>query len=137
MPESTRTPLPFTTTWVVPPVVGVVVVAGLLAAADLLEPEHPALRHLGASWPWHDEVYQFRDLRADARVLLRVPDNELDLSAPDAQRPHFGFPLSWCFTEGDGRVFSTTLGHFPGACESVDYLRHLAGGLAWAMGEGK
>jgi uncharacterized protein len=103
---------------------------------DVLEPEHPALRHLGTTWPWHDEVYQFRDLRADARVLLRVPDEDLDLTVAGAQRPGFGFPLSWCFTEGSGRVFSTTLGHFPAACESVDYLRHLAGGLAWAMGEG-
>jgi uncharacterized protein len=103
---------------------------------DVLEPQHPALRHLGATWNWHDEVYQFRDLRRDARVLLRVHEDELDLTAPGAQRPDFGFPLSWCFTEGDGRVFSTTLGHFPGACESVDYLRHLAGGLSWAMGEG-
>ena len=103
---------------------------------DVLEPDHPALRHLGATWRWHDEVYQFRDLRSDARVLLRVPDTELDLSANGAQRPDFGFPLSWCFTEGSGRVFSTTLGHFPAACESVDYLRHLAGGLAWALGDG-
>jgi len=103
---------------------------------DVLEPEHPALRHLGATWEWHDEVYQFRDLRRDARVLLRVPDADLDLDAPGAQRPNFGFPLSWCFTEGEGRVFSTTLGHFPHACESVDYLRHLAGGIAWVMGEG-
>src|SRR5205823_3171752 len=99
---------------------------------DVLEPDHPALRHLGSTWRWYDEVYQFRDLRPDARVLLRVPDTELDLSVAGAQRPDFGFPLSWCFTEGTGRVFSTTLGHFPGACESVDYLRHLAGGLAWA-----
>jgi hypothetical protein len=106
-------------------------------ALDVLEPDHPALRHLGPTWKWHDEVYQFRELRPDARVLLRVPDSELDLTAPGAQRPDFGFPLSWCFTEGEGRVFSTTLGHFPGACESVDYLRHLTGGLAWAMGEGK
>jgi len=102
---------------------------------DVVEPDHPALRHLGATWEWHDEVYQFRDLRPDARVLLRVPDAQLDLNAPGAQRPDFGFPLSWCFSEGEGRVFSTTLGHFPHACESVDYLRHLAGGLSWAMGE--
>jgi type 1 glutamine amidotransferase len=102
---------------------------------DVLEPDHPALRHLGATWQWHDEVYQFRDLRPDARILLRVPDDQLDLSAPGADRPSFGFPLSWCFHEGEGRVFSTTLGHFPAACESVDYLRHLAGGVAWAMGD--
>ncbi|HEV3227015.1 MAG TPA: ThuA domain-containing protein [Acidimicrobiales bacterium] len=104
---------------------------------EVVEPSHPALAHLGPSWPWRDEVYQFRDLRRDARVLLRVPDDQLDLTADGAQRPDFGFPLAWCFTEGAGRVFSTTLGHFPAACESIDYLRHVAGGLAWALGEGE
>jgi type 1 glutamine amidotransferase len=103
---------------------------------DVVEPEHPALRHLGTTWTWTDEVYQFRDLRPDARVLLRVQEDGLDLTRPGAARPDFGFPLSWCFTEGVGRVFSTTLGHFPAACESTDYLRHVAGGIAWALGDG-
>ena len=103
---------------------------------DVVERDHPATGHLGPTWRWHDEVYQFRDLRPDARVLLRVRDGELDASAPGAKQPEFGFPLSWCFTEGAGRVFSTTLGHFPGAWESPVYLRHLAGGLSWALGEG-
>ena len=36
--------------------------------------------------------------------------------------------------EGHGRVFSTSLGHFPGAWETPAYLRHLSGGLGWALG---
>jgi type 1 glutamine amidotransferase len=100
---------------------------------DVLDREHPACAHLGDAWPWHDEVYQFRDLRADARVLLRVPDEQLDLDAPGARRPPFGYPVAWCFEEGEGRVFSTSLGHFPAAWESTAYLRHLHGGLAWAL----
>ncbi len=104
---------------------------------DVVESAHPATRHLGVSWRWYDEVYQFRDLRPDARVLLRVPEAALDLAAPGAKHPDFGFPLSWCFGEGSGRVFSSSLGHFPGAWESPAYLRHLAGGLAWALGEGQ
>jgi type 1 glutamine amidotransferase len=80
-------------------------------------------------------VYQFRDLRPDAQVLLRVREGELDLSAGGAVEPAFGFPLAWCFAEGRGRVFSTSLGHFPSAWESPAYLRHLAGGLGWALGE--
>ena len=103
---------------------------------EVVEPDHPATRHLGPTWRWYDEVYQFRDLRPDARVLLRVADGELDPSAEGAATPPFGFPLSWCFTEGDGRVFSTTLGHFPAAYESPTYLAHLGGGLAWALGDG-
>jgi type 1 glutamine amidotransferase len=94
------------------------------------------VRHLGSTWRWYDEVYQFRDLREDARVLLRARTLELDATAKGARQPPFGFPLSWCFTEGQGRVFSSTLGHFPAAWESPAYLRHLAGGLAWALGEG-
>jgi type 1 glutamine amidotransferase len=101
---------------------------------DVIDPDHPATEHLGATWRWRDEVYQFRDLRADAQVLLRVPESQLDLHAAGAMRPQFGFPLSWCFTEGDGRVFSTSLGHFPSAWESPAYLQHLAGGLSWALG---
>jgi len=102
--------------------------------ADVLDASHPACAHLGTDWKWHDEVYQFRDLRADAQVLLRVRDGELDLDAPGARPPTFGYPLAWCFTEGTGRVFSTSLGHFPGAWETPAYLRHVAGGLEWALG---
>jgi uncharacterized protein len=102
-------------------------------AVDVCQPAHPACAHFGPRWQWHDEVYQFRDLRPDAAVLLRVGDGELDFSVPGARPPEFGYPLAWCFTEGVGRVFSTSLGHFPGAWESPAYLRHLAGGLGWAL----
>jgi uncharacterized protein len=102
--------------------------------ADVVDPSHPACAHLGSEWRWHDEVYQFRELRPDAQVLLRVRDGELDLSTDGAVEPDFGFPLAWCFTEGKGRVFSTSLGHFPAAWESPAYLRHLAGGLGWVLG---
>jgi len=102
--------------------------------AEVLDPSHPACAHLCAGWRWHDEVYQFRDLRPDAQVLLRVRAGDLDLAAPGARPPAFGYPLAWCFSEGRGRVFSTSLGHFPAAWESPAYLRHLAGGLGWALG---
>jgi type 1 glutamine amidotransferase len=102
--------------------------------ADVLDRTHPSCAHLGDAWEWHDEVYQFRDLRPDAQVLLRVRDGELDLDASGARPPEFGSPLAWCFHEGAGRVFSTSLGHFPAAWESPAYLRHLAGGLEWGLG---
>ena len=105
---------------------------------DVVEPDHPAVAHLGGTWQWHDEVYTFRELRPDATVLLRARADELFEDAADGGhtrsatvQPPFGFPLSWCFTEGAGRVFSTSLGHFPHAWENTDYLRHLAGGLEW------
>jgi type 1 glutamine amidotransferase len=101
---------------------------------DVCDPTHPALAHLGTTWAWHDEVYQFRDLRPDAHILLRLDESQLDLTRPGVVRPAFGFPLSWCFEELQGRVFSTSLGHFPAAWESVTFLQHLAGGLSWVLG---
>jgi uncharacterized protein len=103
---------------------------------EIADRVHPATSHLSAPWRWHDEVYLFRDLRPDAHILLRVAHHQLDMSVPEARVPECGFPLAWCFTEGEGRCFYTSLGHFPGAWESPTYLRHVAGGLAWALSDG-
>lgn len=98
---------------------------------EVVDAAHPATAHLGAQWSWHDEVYLFRHLRPDARVLLRLAEDQLDLSVPGGRVPDCGFPLAWCIEDGAGRSFYTALGHFPLAWELPVYLRHLAGGLAW------
>jgi type 1 glutamine amidotransferase len=98
---------------------------------DVVDPDHPATSHLGDTWAWHDEIYLFRALRPDARVLLTLADGQVDLSVPGGRTPECGFPLAWCHAEEAGRTFYSALGHFPGAWETPTYLRHLAGGLAW------
>ena len=95
--------------------------------------DHPSTAHLPAGWQFTDELYLFRDLRADAHVLLEAPGDDLDMGAKGARRPSIGFPLAWCFEEGEGRVFYTALGHFPGAYEDVRFLGHLYGGLEWLL----
>ena len=102
-------------------------------AIDVVDGEHPATAHLGARWEWHDEVYLFRDLRPDARVLLRLAEDQVDLAAPGGRVPDCGFPLAWCVEDGVARTFYSALGHFPGAWETPAYLRHLSGGLAWLV----
>jgi len=103
---------------------------------EVVDPSHPATAHLPSRWSWTDEVYLFRSLRRHARVLLRVADGQLDMSVPGARTPECGFPLAWCFAEGRGRVFYTSLGHFHHAWEQPTYLRHVAGGLAWVLDAG-
>jgi uncharacterized protein len=103
-------------------------------AIDIVDPDHPATAHLGARWDWHDEVYLFAGLRPDARVLLRLAEDQVDLSSPGGRVPECGFPLAWSVEDGRGRTFYSALGHFPGAWETPAYLQHLAGGLAWLVG---
>jgi type 1 glutamine amidotransferase len=102
-------------------------------AIEVTDGDHPATRHLPSDWQFHDEVYLFRELRPDARVLLSATGEDLDMSSPGARRPEIGFPLAWCFSEGKGRVFYTALGHFPTAYEDVRFLGHLFGGLEWIL----
>jgi type 1 glutamine amidotransferase len=101
---------------------------------EVADDDHPATRHLPATWLLDDEIYLFRDLRPDARVLLRLKPEGLDMSRPGARTPEIGFPLAWVFSEGSGRGFYTSLGHFPQAFEDVSYLGHLYGGLSWLVG---
>ncbi len=100
---------------------------------DVVDPDHPATGKLPRQWQLRDEIYLFRGLRDDARVLLALDPNGLDMSRPGARVPEIGFPLAWCFQEGAGRVFYTALGHFPEAFENVDYLGHLIGALEWLL----
>ena len=100
---------------------------------EVVDHDHPATRHLGDRWPWHDEVYLFRALHPQARVLLRVAESELDMNAPGARTPEHGFPLAWCRSEGPARSFYSALGHFSRAWETPAYLRHLDGALAWLL----
>ena len=98
---------------------------------DVVDAGHPATAHLDGRWRWRDEVYLFRALRPDARVLLRLAEDQVDLSVPGGRVPECGFPLAWCVEDGAARSFYSALGHFPSAWETPAYLRHLAGGLAW------
>jgi uncharacterized protein len=98
---------------------------------DVAETSHPSTVHLDPQWRWRDEVYLFSHLRQDSRVLLRLADDQVDLSVPGGRVPDCGFPLAWIVEDGPARTFYSALGHFPGAWETPAYLQHLAGGLAW------
>lgn len=100
---------------------------------EVVDSAHPATAHLAARWRWRDEVYLFRSLRDDARVLLRVDPDGLDPSVPGARVPDIGLPVAWCFSEGAGRVFYSALGHFPAAWEHPGFLQHLGGGMRWVL----
>jgi uncharacterized protein len=102
-------------------------------------PDHPATTHLSSPWLFKDELYIFRSLVPDARVLLAV---ELGSRPPagavagDWPDPHV-LPLAWSIERGSTRTFYTALGHFSAAYEDPSFLRHLAGGIEWVLDSGE
>lgn len=96
--------------------------------------QHPSTSHLGASFEIVDEIYQFKAPyeRARNHGLLKLDADKTDLSRPGVNRTDKDFAVSWTRTEGEGRVFYTSLGHRPEVWRDERFLRHLDGGIAWA-----
>lgn len=95
----------------------------------------PATRHLGADFEIVDEIYQFGAPydRAKLHVLLELDATAEQRVRAGVNREDGDFALAWCKESGAGRVFYTALGHRAEVWEDERFLRHLEGGLAWAV----
>jgi uncharacterized protein len=93
----------------------------------VIDPDHPATSHLRSPWHFRDELYLFRELVADAHVLLAVEFGGTSVGQ---------LPLAWCVERPPMRTFYTALGHFVAAYENADYLQHVRGGIEWVLDQG-
>ncbi|MEV7399830.1 ThuA domain-containing protein [Streptomyces sp. NPDC091267] len=92
--------------------------------------DHPATAHLGATWDFTDEWYEFRDSPRDrVRVLASV-----DASSYEGGANGSGHPLVWTREHGGARVFYTALGHAAEAYSDPVFRAHLLGGLRHVKG---
>jgi type 1 glutamine amidotransferase len=93
----------------------------------VVDRSHPATAHLPSPWLFRDELYLFRELVPDARLLLAVEFGGSDVGT---------LPIAWCVERPPVRTFYTALGHFVAAYENADYLAHVLGGIRWVLGQG-
>jgi type 1 glutamine amidotransferase len=94
----------------------------------VVDRDHPSTAHLPDPWRFKEELYLFRDLVPDAKVLLGV-----DFGTPLSEGGVITLPFAWCIERGPRRSFYTVPGHFVGAYENVTYLQHLRGGVEWVL----
>jgi type 1 glutamine amidotransferase len=88
---------------------------------------HPATAHLGTSWQRTDEWYDFRqNPRPSVRVLISIEE------ATYTGGNMGDHPMAWYHEFEGGRAFYTALGHTDESYTEPDFVRHLAGGIAWA-----
>jgi uncharacterized protein len=93
---------------------------------------HPATRHLGATWDFTDEWYDFRaNPRGTVRVLARADESTYEGGGMGADHP-----LVWAHEYGGAQVFYTALGHTPEAYRDTAFRTHLLGGLRQVMRQG-
>src|SRR5437667_2928797 len=104
---------------------------------------HPATRHLSATFTVFDEIYLLKNFHRDQVHVLLALD-----AHPNDRTPGF-YPIAWCKEFGKGRVFYTALGHREDMWDadtpekftrenskevSAAYQKHILGGIQWALG---
>lgn len=104
----------------------------------VVDKAHPSTGHLPAVWHWEDECYFMNELNPGMHVLLAVDLRTLEDGDKDKYPDRvYGdyFPLCWCQEFEGGRQWYTALGHDIMHYEDENFIRHLTGGIAWAMGQ--
>jgi uncharacterized protein len=95
------------------------------------DPKHPACKDLPTSFEIYDEIYEFKNWdRSRVHVLLTMHKHPQKDEQGD-------FPVAWTNRVGKGRMFYTSLGHREDIYQNELYLKHLTGGLLWALGLAK
>src|SRR5437867_6630381 len=94
----------------------------------VLDKRHPATEGLPDRWEREDEFYNFKSIAPDIHVLIDIEEKSYE-GGTNGDR----HPMSWYHTFDGGRAFYTNMGHTDATFSEPLYLRHLLGGLRWAM----
>lgn len=102
------------------------------AIIDVLDRNHPASRMLLDHWKRTDEWYNYKKFYTGIKVLASLDENSYEGGTNGASHP-----IAWYHEYDGGRAFYTGLGHTEETYSDTLFLRHLAGGIRYAIGTGK
>lgn len=83
-------------------------------------------------WQRTDELYNFKHLNPDVNVILTVDESSYEGGTHGSYHP-----MSWYHEYDGGRAFYTELGHTEESYSEENYLKHLLGGIKYAIGDNK
>lgn len=96
---------------------------------QVVDKTHLSTDSLPDSWPRKDEFYNFKDINPDIKVLIKI--DEKTYRGGENGENH---PMAWYHDYDGGRAFYTNMGHTPETFSEPLFIRHLWGGISYAMG---
>ncbi|KRB59000.1 ThuA domain-containing protein [Flavobacterium sp. Root186] len=96
----------------------------------VLDKTHQSTDNLPSIWERNDEWYNFKNQNPNINILIKVDE----LSYTGAMNTNNGHPISWYHQFDGGRVFYTALGHSIEGYNDPIFLKHLLGGIKYAIG---
>jgi type 1 glutamine amidotransferase len=100
--------------------------------ADLMvvDNTHTATKLLPQTWQRTDEWYNFKNISSNIHILIKI--DESTYTGGTTGENH---PMVWYHKYDGGRAFYTALGHTSESYTEDLFMKHLWGGIEYAMGE--
>jgi len=98
----------------------------------IVNKNHPATAGFPDTWTRKDEWYNFKNLNSTVTVLIKI-----DESSYKGGQNGTNHPMAWYHPFEGGRAFYTELGHTDESYSDSLYLKHLLGGIEYALGKKK
>ena len=102
------------------------------ATIDVTDKNHLSSSMLPDKWERKDEWYNYKSIYSGIKVLMTLDESTYDGGTNGAEHP-----ISWYHEYDGGRAFYTGLGHTDETYSEPLYLEHIAGGIKYAIGNGK
>ncbi len=98
------------------------------SSVRVVDSTFPAVKGWPAQFELTDEWYAYKGFMPNIRVLMMLETE--GMSGPMYKRDDY--PITWCSTHGDGRVFYTGLGHRDDVWTNPLYQKMVANGILWS-----
>lgn len=99
------------------------------ATFNVIDKKNKATRHLPESWNIKEELYNFKNISNDIKVLITVDESTYKGGTNGAFHP-----MAWYREFEGGRSFYTALGHADEKYTNPLFLKHILEGIRYAMG---
>jgi cytochrome c len=99
------------------------------AVVDVIDSTHDASKALPARWERSDEWYNYRSFYPGIKVLANLDETSYEGGTNGSNHP-----IAWYHEFDGGRAFYTGGGHVDSSFSEPLFLRHLLGGIKYAMG---
>ena len=100
-----------------------------------VDADHPAMAGFPQDWEIKDEWYLFKNLNKDRIHVLAVLDAG-DEREKQEMYDTPAYPVVWCRTVGEGRVYFNAMGHREDVWANEQFQQTVVAAAGWALGEG-
>ena len=97
---------------------------------DVVDEKHPSTKHLPKRWKHWDEIYYFGKPNPKLKVVMT-----LDTTSFKSDRHTKNYPFAWYQDFEGGRSFYTAGGHNIADFSDQNFLKHILGGMEYAIGK--